>query len=147
MKTYEIQLNSGKAVTLRLTSRALSNYIKEHGLPGAAPLVSVMNAVNDMDALIALLTAAMRYPGSVVDKELATGAELLDALADEDKGDVYIKGLVVQLARDAGLVNDQGAKELADAAGANSAQLVSKIAALLRLDGVEEEAQEEENPT
>lgn len=147
MKTYEIQLNSGKTVTLRLTSRALSNYIKEHGLPGAAPLVSVMNAVNDMDALIALLTAAMRYPGSVVDKELATGAELLDALADEDKGDVYIKGLVVQLARDAGLVDDQGAKELADAAGANSAQLVSKIAALLRLDGVDEEAQEEENPT
>ena len=147
MKTYEIQLNSGKTVTLRLTSRALSNYIKEHGLPGAAPLVSVMNAVNDMDALIALLTAAMRYPSSVVDKELATGAELLDALADEDKGDVYIKGLVVQLARDAGLVDDQGAKELADAAGANSAQLVSKIAALLRLDGVEEEAQEEENPT
>ena len=147
MKTYEIQLNSGKTVTLRLTSRALSNYIKEHGLPGAAPLVSVMNAVNDMDALIALLSAAMRYPGSVVDKEISTGAELLDALADEDKGDVYIKGLVVQLARDAGLVDDQGAKELADAAGANSAQLVSKIAALLRLDGVEEEAQEEENPT
>lgn len=146
MKTYEIQLNSGKTVTLRLTSRALSAYIKEHGLPGAAPLVSVMNAVNDMDALIALLTAAMRYPGAVVDKELATGAELLDALADEDKGDVYIKGLVVQLARDAGLVDDQGAKELADAAGANSTQLVSKIAALLRLDGVEEEAQEE-NPT
>lgn len=147
MKTYEIQLNSGKTVTLRLTSRALSSYIKEHGLPGAAPLVSVMNAVNDMDALIALLSAAMRYPGAVVDKELATGAELLDALADEDKGDVYIKGLVVQLARDAGLVDDQGAKDLADAAGANSAQLVSKIAALLRLDGVDEEAQEEENPT
>ena len=147
MKTYEIQLNSGKTVTLRLTSRALSSYIKEHGLPGAAPLVSVMNAVNDMDALIALLSAAMRYPGAVVDKEVATGAELLDALADEDKGDVYIKGLVVQLARDAGLVDDKGAKDLADAAGANSAQLVSKIAALLRLDGVEEEAQEEENPT
>lgn len=150
LKTYELRLECGKTVHLRLTSRALSNFIEKHGIEGAAPVVSVINAVNSLEATIALLSAAMRYPGAVVDKDISTGAELIDLLADEDKGDIFLKGLVVQLARDAGLLDDAGASELANAMGANSALVVTKIAQLLRLDGGGEESQtpeDGENPT
>lgn len=148
MKTFDLNLEGDKIVSLRLTSQALSKYIKEHGIPGAAPVVSVLNAVNDLDALMALLTAAMRYKGAVADKDIPTGGELLDLLADEDRGDLYVRGLVVRLALDAGLLDEAGAHELEEAMAANSALVVSKVAQLLRLDGGDAPAQEEgANPT
>lgn len=146
MKTYDLHLECGKTVSLRLTSRAISAFIKEHGINGAAPLVSVINAANSMEATIALLTAAMRYPGAVQDMSVPTGAELIDLLADEGRGDVYLKRLVVQLALDAGLLDGDAAAELAQAMADNSGIVVSQMAKLLRQAGDGGETSDGEEP-
>lgn len=150
MKTYDIMLKSGEQISLRLSARALSNFVREHGIEGAPPVLSVLNAVDSLDATIALLTAAMKYPGAVVNMAVPDGASLLDALADEGRGDLYVRGLIVQLAQDAGLLTDADAAELADAMVDNVSALTRQMVRALKLAGSEvqtEAAGAEENPT
>ena len=147
MKTFDITLASGKQVSLRLTSRAISNYVKEHGIEGAAPVVSIMSAVDNMESTIALLSAAMRYPGATVDMALSDGAALIDALADEGHGNTYVRGLIVQLAQDAGLLTADEAAEVAKAMADNSATVAHQLVQLLRGEAEPGEQQESaENP-
>lgn len=146
LKTYDITLEDNTVLRLRLTSRALSNYIKAHGIDGAAPVVSVLNAVNSIDAQIALFTAALKCDSK---NAIQDGAVLIDRLNDEDRGDAYRRGLITYLAAGAGLITLDKLSEVLEATVQDGEELLSKVLSFLRHEPFQSEASAsaEENPT
>lgn len=146
LKTYDLELADGKVIQLRLTSRGIKAFEEKHGIKGAAPLVNVMNAVNSTEALIALLTTALKFPGAP--SQMQDGADLIDQLADEGKGEIYLRCLVVRLAVDCGLLETERFEEMNRAMQANHDDVVDAIGKLLRNEQEDDSSGEtEENPT
>lgn len=144
LKTYELALASGKVVQLRLTSRGIKSFEEKHGIKGAAPLVNVMNAVNSTEAMIGLLTTALKFPGAP--SQMQDGADLIDQLADEGKGESFLRCLVVRLAVDSGLLEEERFEAMNAAMQANHDGIVETIGKLLRNEDVDSE-EDGENPT
>ena len=131
MKCYELTLSDGKTVQLRLTARGIKNYLEKNDLSGVAPVVGVMSAVSNMDALIDLLTNALKFNGAQKGN-LADGADLIDHLADEGKGSAFLRELVVRLACDAGLVDEEDVPRLLEAMDMDRSKIVSGIVQILK---------------
>lgn len=129
MKTYNLTLEDGTELTLRLTSTAIAAYVKAHGIPGAALLTDIAAAADDIEKQITLFSKALQHPGN--NNKIKDGGRLLDLLADEGKDAAFRRTLIIQLAHDAGICNDAEAAELERSAAAGGAILVSSIAAVL----------------
>ena len=148
LNVKEITMADGSTVQLRLTSKAICAYALKHGTEGAPPLVSVLNAIDDMDARIALLHGALRFPGSP--NMSMEGAELLDLLTDAGYGRGKVNSLILDLAAEAGLVEQEDLPDLQEAINANDKKLVARLARFL--DGAAEpetapEGEEDPAPT
>lgn len=150
LKTYELELQCGKVVQLRLTALGIKRFEKEHGIPGAAPVVNVMNAAGSMDTMIELLTTALKFNGAPRD-QLQSGADLIDLLADEGKGEDFLLELVVELAADAGLLKAEDVPEMKEAMLANSIRVKRNIVKVFldrfETGGSTGDGETEENPT
>lgn len=140
MKTYNLTLEDGTELTLRLTSASIAAYVKAHGIPGAALLTDIVSAADDIEKQIALLSKALQHPGN--NNQIKDGGKLLDLLADEGKGATFRRTLIIQLAHDAGICNDEQAAELEKAALEGGAVLVSNLATVLARSSAGDEAGE-----
>lgn len=139
MKTYNLTLEDGTELTLRLTSTAIAAYVKAHGLPGAALLTDIAAAADDIEKQITLLSKALQHPGN--NNKIKDGGRLLDLLADEGKDAAFRRTLIIQLAHDAGICNDEQAAELEKAALEGGAVLVSNLATVLARSNAGDEAE------
>lgn len=148
LNVKEITMADGSTVQLRLTSKAICAYALKHGTEGAPPLVSILNAIDDMAARIALFHGALRFPESP--NMSMEGEVLLDKLTDAGYGREKTNALILELAAQAGLVEQEDLQELQAAIKANDKKLVAQLARFL--DGNSEgenspESEEDPAPT
>lgn len=110
MKTLNLKLD-GQDIALRLTSAKLVEYAESAGT-GGNTLFAVMDALDNIPRQESLFSAALTWPGN--QNTIQDGADLLDALIDEDYDPVARKELVLDLAVVSGVINrDNAAKALA----------------------------------
>lgn len=147
-----ITLKDGAEVTLRLTSKALCAYNAKHGVEGAPLIANILNATDDLEARIALLTGALRYPDN--QNTVKEGDSLLDLLADSGWGREDITGLIVELAELAGLISGGEAVDMQMAICKSSSKTLTSLVDFLNGKTTEvpeqkppDTAQEGENPT
>ena len=150
--TVKIALSDNTEVQLRLSTKALISYHKNHGIEGAPIVASVMNAVDDLEAKAALLTAAMRWPGNPNDlKVISCGEDLMDWMVSSGYDHDDINRVIVQLAQNAGLVTDDEAQRLDAAAVTASSRWVDRLDKLLRGENPDaaagDDTEAEGNPT
>ena len=139
-----------KAVYLRLSASKLAEYAKTIG-SGGNTLFSVMDALDDLQNQGALFEAALNYKGNP--NEIHDGFELIDMLADAGYDPIRTKELIVQLAKEAGVISEVDAAKVTAAIKAGSEKLYEAAVAVLSGDmanlpasgNSSEEA--EENPT
>lgn len=110
MKTLNLNL-AGQHISLRLTSAKLVEFA-ESASTGGNTLFAVMDALDNVPRQAVLFSAALTWPGN--NNPIQDGAELLDALIDEDYDPVARKELILDLAVVSGVINrDNAAKALA----------------------------------
>lgn len=149
LKTYDISLQDGTVLRMRLTSRALSAYLSKHGITGASPVVSVLSAVNDVEAQIALLTAALKCDPK---NKIQDGAVLIDTVIDEGGAESDIRHMIGCLAAGCGLVKQDALEDVLEALEVDRTETLEKVISLLRReedkpsDG-DADSEGEENPT
>lgn len=138
--------------SLRLTSKAIMSYCKKHGSEGGSPVIAVLEAVNNIEAKIDLLTAALTFPDTK--NKLRDGSTLLDQMADDPAWTPKRKNeLILDLALESGLLSEEDYVALIDPVEENSKQLITTMARLLtgKPIGAEAEAPTSEatgeNPT
>ena len=142
-----------KQFDLRLTSKAIMNFCKKHGTDGGSPVIAIMEAINDIEAKADLLTNALSYPGST--NAIKDGFTLLDLMADDPgwKEPKAKNGLLLSLAHESGLLDDEDYDSLVAPVADSSKALISTLSRLLTGKPVEAQADgdaekpEAENPT
>jgi hypothetical protein len=149
LKTYDITIGDDITLRMRLTSRALAAFIAKHGVKDVAPVVSVLNAANHIDAQIALFTAALKCDPS---NAIQDGAELIDILTDEGKGDSYRRELIACLADSCGLIEAGRLPDIRSAMLYNESSVMDNVIAILRREQLDDDTQAPaeattENPT
>lgn len=115
MRCYEITLNDDIHVQLRLTAAKLEWYLKETTGDQQNPLLGVLDAVAILGKRIKLLTAALQWPGN--ENTVKDGAALLDKLLDDGVRPKEISNMILELACQAGLMEEE---ELEDMMAANA---------------------------
>lgn len=115
MRCYEITLNDDTHVQLRLTAAKLEWYLKETKGDQQNPLLGVLDAVAILGKRIKLLTAALQWPGN--ENTVKDGAALLDKLLDDGVRPREISNMILELACQAGLMEEE---ELEDMMAANA---------------------------
>ncbi len=143
----EVRLGEQTAL-LRLTTKSIGTFVLKHGMKDAPPIASVLGAMDNLDAKCDLLTGALSYPDN--HNTVRSGEALLDLLADAGYTPEEVNGLILDLAKQAGLVGPEDCGRLKDASKANSTGTVDKLVGLLNgtLDvtaGAAAEVPEEEN--
>lgn len=104
MRCYEITLNDDTHIQLRLTSAKLEWYLKETQSDQQNPLLGVLDAVAILGKRIKLLTAALQWPKNT--NTVKDGAELLDLLLDDGMNPSEISNMILKLACQAGLMEE-----------------------------------------
>lgn len=104
MRCYEITLNDDTHIQLRLTSAKLEWYLKETQSDQQNPLLGVLDAVAILGKRIKLLTAALQWPKNT--NTVKDGAELLDLLLDDGMAPSEISDMILKLACQAGLMEE-----------------------------------------
>lgn len=104
MRCCEITLNDGTPIQLRLTSAKLEWYLKETQSDQQNPLLGVLDAVAILGKRIKLLTAALQWPKNT--NTVKDGAELLDLLLDDGVKPSEISDMILKLACQAGLMEE-----------------------------------------
>lgn len=116
--------------TLRLTSKALLNYNQKHGQEATSPLVAVLQAVEDLDARIDLLSNALNHPENK--NSLKDGGTLLDLMADDYAwSNAKVNELILTLAHESGLLDEDDYLSLIDPVAENGKKLISTLSNLL----------------
>lgn len=144
---------AGQALSLRLTSKGIMNYSKKHGTDGGSPVIAVLEAVNNIEAKADLLTNALIHPEN--SNKVKDGYTLLDLMADDPawKNPTDKNVLILQLAREAGLLSDEDYSSLLEPVTESSKALIDAMSRLLTGKPVEnvaagaESENTEENPT
>lgn len=120
-----------KCFTLRLTSKSLMNFNLKHGQKGTSPLVAVLDATNDIESRIDLLTNALNHPDN--HNDVKNGADLLDLMADSGSWPPEeINGLILNLAYESGLISENDRFSLIDPVANSGKQLVAALSDLLQ---------------
>lgn len=130
MKAKKIILDD-KAVYLRLSASKLAEYASTIG-SGGNTLFAVMDALDDLQNQGALFEAALSYKGNP--NEIHDGFELIDMLADADYGPLDVKQLIVELAKEAGVISEVDAAKVTAAIKAGSEKLYEAAVAVLSGD-------------
>lgn len=130
MKAKKIILDD-KAMYLRLSASKLAEYASTIG-SGGNTLFAVMDALDDLQNQGALFEAALNYKGNP--NEIHDGFELIDMLADADYGPLDVKQLIVELAKEAGVISEVDAAKVAAAIKAGSEKLYEAAVAVLSGD-------------
>ena len=104
MRCYEIKRNDDTHIQLRLTSAKLEWYLKETQSDQQNPLLGVLDAVAILGKRIKLLTAALQWPKNT--NTVKDGAELLDLLLDDGMAPSEISDMILKLACQAGLMEE-----------------------------------------
>ena len=129
LNVMELNLD-GKTVCLRLTTKAIGAFVLKHGMKDAPPIASVLGAMDNLDAKCDLLTGALTYPDN--HNTIRSGDALLDMLADEGYTPEDINWMILDLAKQAGLVGQEDCGRLKEASQANTSSTVDKLVGLLR---------------
>ena len=151
LNVHTIEFSDGSEVQLRLTSKAIGAYLKTYGEPGMYPLAAVMLATEDFSARASLLGGAMKFPDNR--NTVKTGEDLLDLLSADGWTWDDVNGLIIQIARDAGLVDEESKDALLESLRENTRRIIGQFTAIFSgKDGAEAaqdgaEAPETENPT
>ena len=130
MKAKKIILDD-KAVYLRLSASKLAEYASIIG-SGGNTLFAVMDALDDLQNQGALFEAALSYKGNP--NEIHDGFELIDMLADAEYGPLDVKQLIVELAKEAGVISEVDAAKVTAAIKAGSEKLYEAAVAVLSGD-------------
>lgn len=130
MKAKKIILDD-KAVYLRLSASKLAEYASTIG-SGGNTLFAVMDALDDLQNQGALFEAALSYKGNP--NEIHDGFELIDMLADAGYCPLDVKQLIVELAKEAGVISEVDAAKVAAAIKAGSEKLYEAAVAVLSGD-------------
>lgn len=99
---YKLLLD-GKEYKLRLTLKGQKAL--EEKFPGVAALGTVIGAVEDLDAMEAVLTQALNWKGN--ENEVLDGAELYDLMVDEGYcGADRFLAVMLGIAHNAGMISE-----------------------------------------
>lgn len=128
LSTREVQLGGDVSVKLRLTTKAIGAHKLKYG-KDSPPLLSLLLALEDYDARIDLLGAALQYPGH--QNPIRDGGELLDALTDAGYSPEDVDKLIVNLLGDCGLIGMTDLDKYQKAARANSDRITQRLLGLL----------------
>lgn len=151
LNVHTIEFSDGTEVQLRLTSKAIGAYLKTYGETGQYPLAVVMLATEDFGARASLLGGAMKFPDNR--NSIKTGEDLLDLLSADGWTWDDVNGLIIQIARDAGLVDEESKDALLDSLQKNTKRIINQFTAILSGENGAEAAQDDaeapetENPT
>ena len=131
-------------VYLRLSAVKLSEYAQVIGSSGNI-LFAVLDALDSLDNQAALFHAALGFKGN--NNTVHDGYELIDLLADAGYGPVGIKNLVVDLAKDSGVMTEVDAAKVVAAIKTGSEKLYEAAVAILSGDmsGLPAASQNEES--
>ena len=153
LSTREVTLTDGSSVHLRLTTKAIGKHKLKYG-KDSPPLLSLLLALEDYEARVDLLDAALKYPGN--NNAIKDGSDLLDALTDAGYSPADIDRLIIDLCGDCGLIGMTDLGKYQEAARANSDRITEKLLGLLTGTPVSElvetgdaapAGEAEENPT
>ena len=110
----EILLEDGSQVQLRLTTGKLEQYLSQVNGSNENPLLAVLDAMTILPKRIKLFTAALQWPDNK--NTIKNGAELLDRLLDEGVTAREIRNMVLQMAAQAGLADEDQLDEMIQSA-------------------------------
>lgn len=139
----------GKAVYLRLSASKLAEYAKSIESNGNT-IFAVLDALDSIENQAALFEAALNYKGNP--NEIHDGFDLIDMLADADYSPVGVKELIIQLAKEAGIISEVDAAKVVAGIKAGNDRLYKAAVAVLTgdvsdLEPVQSNKKDDENPT
>lgn len=137
----------GNTVKLRLTLRGQKAIREKY--PEDSVLSTIMDAVDDPDAMDLVLTQALTFDGN--DNKIHSGEKLYDLLVDDGyEGQEDFLGLMMDIAKNAGLVTqddrDKLGRVISKQIRKGMEQLESALDDPETLDGDEEGDESPENP-
>lgn len=144
----EILLEDGTQVQLRLTTGKLEEYLNKVGAGDQNALLGVLDAMTLLPKRIKLFSAALQWPGNK--NTIKDGATLLDRLLDEGLTARDISNMVLQLAAQAGLIEEEQLDELIQSAQKGDKrffEIISSSMAGKEPEAANENAEGTENPT
>ena len=147
----EILLEDGTQVQLRLTTGKLEQYLSQVNGSNENPLLAVLDAMTILPKRIKLFTAALQWTGNK--NTIKDGAVLLDRLLDEGVTAREIRNMVLQIAAQAGLVDEDQLDEMTQSAQEGDEKFFALISGTLAgkdVAGAEaagQAAETAENPT
>lgn len=147
----EILLEDGTQVQLRLTTGKLEQYLSQVNGSDGNPLLAVLDAMTILPKRIKLFTAALQWPDNK--NTIKNGTELLDRLLDEGVTAREIRNMVLQMAAQAGLVDEDQLDEMIQSAQEGDEKFFSLISGTLAgkdmagAEAAEQSAENAENPT
>lgn len=110
----EVLLDDGTQVQLRLTTGKLEQYLTQIDGKDKNSLVGVLDALTFVGHRIKLFTAALTWPGNK--NSIKDGGELLDRLLDNGLTPGDIRAMILQLAAQAGLLEEDQLEDMLAAA-------------------------------
>ena len=110
----EVLLDDGTQVQLRLTTGKLEQYLTQIGGKDKNSLVGVLDALTFVGHRMKLFTAALTWTGNK--NSIKDGGELLDRFLDNGLTPGDIRAMVLQLAAQAGLLEEDQLEEMLAAA-------------------------------
>ena len=125
----EILLEDGTQVQLRLTTAKLEQYLSQVNGSDENPLLAVLDAMTILPKRIKLFTAALQWTGNK--NTIKDGAVLLDRLLDEGITAREIRNMVLQMAAQAGLVDEDQLDEMIQSAQEGDEKFFSLISGTL----------------
>lgn len=110
----EVLLDDGTQVQLRLTTGKLEQYLTQIDWKNKNSLAGVLDALTFVGHRAKLFSAALTWPGNK--NSIKDGGELLDRLLDNGLTPGDIRAMVLQLAAQAGLLEEDQLYEMLAAA-------------------------------
>lgn len=145
MRCYDIILGE-EQVQLRLTTAKLEEFLKKTDGDKNNPILAVLDALTLLSNRVALLTAALQWPGNK--NTIKNGAELLDRLLDNGVKPREISNMILELAAMAGLLDEEELEGMMEANRLGSEKFQQAILDMMagKTTDAQEEAQDTESP-
>lgn len=125
----EILLSDGTQVQLRLTTGKLEQYLSQVNGSNENPLLAVLDAMTILPKRIKLFSAALQWPDNK--NTIKNGAELLDRLLDEGMTAREIRNMVLQMAAQAGLADEDQLEDMIQSAQEGDDKFFSLVSGTL----------------
>lgn len=140
----EVLLDDGTQVQLRLTTGKLEQYLTQIGGKDKNSLVGVLDALTFVGHRMKLFTAALTWTGNK--NSIKDGGELLDRFLDNGLTPSDIRAMILQLAAQAGLLEEDQLEEMLAAAREGDQKFFRAISDAVAGRAAEESLEEESQP-